>query len=139
LKIAVETAAGTSNLLKRQMRGAAPGIFTVGAGKALAVDDSGELSQIPTPSQSGLPVLPGEVITIRVTGVSCDATPLGLQVAGRLVEIQSIAASSSYAGVCEIAFQIPNVSGDSLPVALEAIGSDGQSKWSNQVTVGVAK
>jgi uncharacterized protein (TIGR03437 family) len=142
LKIAIETAAGTSNLLERQMASVAPGILTLGAAKAVAMDESGELSQIPTPQHPGLPVLPGGVVTLWTTGISCEAgsdAQLTLEVSQQPVAIQSIAPSVSHPGVCEIAFQALNVAGDSVPVVLEARGMDGQTRQSNTATIAVAK
>jgi len=145
LQITVQTIDGKSNALTSEMADSAPGIFTTEAPigtKARALSESGELSQIPTPDRAGLPILPQSSLILMATGVPCDSTSKGqlfVKVEQQYVAVQSIRPAVQYAGVCEISIQAPDISGDSLAVVLEALGSDGRSKVSNAATISIAK
>lgn len=143
LQIAVQTPAGTSNVLESQMAAAAPGIFTVENAESMQAvalaSGSGELSQLPTYRQPGLPVLSEGALTVRATGVSCDpatTAQTSVKVGGQEALIQSMR-MSQYAGVCEIAIQVPNVSGDALPMVLAVAGSEGHITLSNVAMIAV--
>lgn len=144
LQIMVQTSEGASNMLTSEVADSAPGIFTsdsLEGSKALALAASGELSQIPTPEKAGLPILPRSALVLLATGVPCSPGSMGqllAKVAQQYVAIQSVHPAGQRAGVCEISIEAPDISGDSLPVELETLGSDGRLRASNVATVSVA-
>ena len=145
LHFAVETPAGTSNMLVSEMAQSAPGIFTVDSApgtRALAIAaESGELSQIPAFQQPGLPVLPEQSVVVRATGIACDQTliaQLSFKVEQQYALIQSVRPAPHYDGVCEITIQTPNMSGDAIPIVLETTSTDGHVAFSNTATLAVA-
>ena len=145
MRIAVETDAGRSNTLTSEMAESAPGIFAVDdriGRKARAVSESGELSQIPTPETAGLPILPQSNLVLLTTGVPCNSSSIGrllVKVEQQYVVIESIRSATHYAGACEISIDTPDISGDSLALELESLGSDGRSTISNVATASIAK
>jgi uncharacterized protein (TIGR03437 family) len=144
LRIAVQTNAGTSNTLTSAMADSTPGILTMDSPKgekALALSEFGELSQIPTPDRDGFPILPGSDLVLLATGVPCDSTSIGqvlVKVEQQYVAIGSVRPAVQYAGVCALSIHTPDISGDSVQVVLEAVGSDGRTKRSNVATIAVA-
>ncbi len=146
LQIAVETLAGKSNTIDSQMLEVAPGLFTVAGTettKAVATAaDSGDLSQVPAFQQPGSPVLPGTPLIVMATGFPCDETfrkRLFVKVEEQYVAIESLRKAYQFAGACEIAIHAPSLSGDSLPIMVEATRADGQSVASNVATFAVAR
>lgn len=141
LEIAVETPAGQSSLLQTTMEESAPAILTVDGspqGHALAVHgSSGELAALPDFRLRARPALPGERISVRATGIECAPSPqLWMNLGGQPVAVDSAQPVSQMAGICELAFRIPeNISGDSVSLVMETIRSDAVSSCSNRTTL----
>ena len=141
LDIAVETPSGQSGSLSTVMEESAPAIFTVDGspqGPALAVHaDSGEPAALPDFRLRARPALSGERISIRATGIECAPSPqLWLNLGGQPVAVDSAQPVSQMAGICEVAFRIPdNVVGDSVSLSIETTRTDAASSSSNQTTL----
>ena len=141
LDIAVETPSGQSSSLATVMEESAPAIFTVDGspqGPALAVHaNSGELAALPDFRLSARPAVSGERISVRATGIECAASSqLWMNLGGQPVAVDSAQPVSQMAGICEIAFRIPeNVSGDSVSLSIETTRSDAVNSSSNRTTL----
>ncbi len=141
LDIAVETPSGRSSSLSAVMEESAPAIFTVDGspqGRALAVHaNSGELAALPDFRLRARPALSGERISVWATGIECAASPqLWLNLEGQPVAVDSAQPVSQMAGICEIAFRIPeNVAGDSVSLVMETTRSDAVVSSSNRTTL----
>jgi uncharacterized protein (TIGR03437 family) len=146
LDIAVETESGMSNRVQTTMADTAPGIFTVdgsGSGQAIAWrTGSSDLALIPTYKFQGTPALPGDQISVLVTGIECDENfgaqkPL-VRLGNTVVPIDSLTASVQKAGACEAGITIPeNVSGDAVPLTLNVPRSEGRTSTSNIASIAV--
>jgi uncharacterized protein (TIGR03437 family) len=146
LAIRVETAAGKSNEFYTSMRESVPGLFTTGGGaarQALAVQDgSVELAAIPNARFAARPVVAGDVVSFRATGIGCDsqtAARLSLAVGTYLIPAVAARPLAGHAGICEVLASIPAVAGDAVPVTLMLLQSDGQQAASNEATIGVTE
>src|SRR5260370_14625524 len=123
------------------MEESAPAIFTVDGspqGRALAVHaNSGELAALPDFRLRARPALSGERISVWATGIECAASPqLWLNLEGQPVAVDSAQPVSQMAGICEIAFRIPeNVAGDSVSLVMETTRSDAVVSSSNRTTL----
>ena len=143
IEMAVETSSGVSNTLLKPVWDTAPGIFSVdgsGRGQALAaLATSGELAAVSDYRASGTPVLPGDTIAVRTTGIGCSSTSAlpNLQIGAGNAKVLSVAPSET-AGVCLISAEVPSgVSGDQVPVTIESLRGDGSTVRSNTVTIAV--
>ena len=146
LEIAVKTKAGLSNRLRTTMQVSAPGIFTIdgsGSGQALAWRaDSGDLAVIPNFRFQGKPSLPGDKLSILVTGIDCvenfgAVKPL-INLGNTAVAIDSVTGSTRTVGACEVGITIPDgVEGDAVPLTLGVIRSDGRVVTSNAPSIAI--
>lgn len=146
LQIAVETPAGMSSAINSQMLDVAPGLFTVDYSETreavVAAADSGALSQIPGFQEPGSPVLPETAVTVTATGFPCNETfikRLFVKVEEQYVAVESVRKADQYAGACEIAIHVPTLSGDALPIVIEATRDDGGIIQSNVATFAIAR
>jgi uncharacterized protein (TIGR03437 family) len=139
--IAVETPYGQSNSLPSVMEESAPALFTVDGspqGPALAAHaSSGELAALPDFRLHASPALYGERISVRATGIECAISPqLWMNLGGQPAAVDSAQPVSQVAGICEVAFRIPeNVSGDSVSLVMETMRSDAVNSSSNRTTL----
>ena len=122
LGIAVETAAGLSNRVESRVEEASPGIFATGS-----------------PSGSD-PILPGGTVSIRATGLNWLAKfptvrPL-VRIGTQYVPIESITPDPEVPGVSTLTVTLPaDISGDSVPVIIEVVQTDGSSVTSNPASI----
>ena len=141
LDIAVETPSGQSGSLSTIMAESAPAIFALDGspqGPALAVHaNSGEIAALPGFQLRATPALSGESISVRATGVECAAsTQLWMNLGGQSVAIDSAQPAPGMAGICEIAFRIPDdIAGDSVSLSMETTRSDSAVSGSNRTSV----
>ncbi len=141
LDIAVETPSGQSGSLSTVMEENAPAIFTLDSspqGPALAVHaSSGEPAALPEFRLHARPAVSGERISVRATGIECAASPqLWMNLGGQPVAVVSAQPVSQMAGICEVAFRIPeNVAGDSISLSMETTRGDAASSSSNRTTL----
>ncbi|HTP36092.1 MAG TPA: hypothetical protein VMJ75_28145 [Candidatus Acidoferrales bacterium] len=143
LEIRVETSSGVSNALQTTMNDTAPGIYSVdgsGRGQALAVlAASGNLAAVSDYRFTGNPVMPGDTIAVRATGIGCSSTtPLPqLQIGADSAKVVSVATTET-AGVCVVNAVVPaGLSGDEVPLTLQIARPDGSMVRSNTVTIAV--
>jgi uncharacterized protein (TIGR03437 family) len=123
LAIAVETAAGLSNLLETRVEDASPGILTIGG--SIAGSDL-------TP--------PGGRVSIRATGLNWLAKfPTGrlvVRIGTRYVPIESITPDLQSLGVSVLTVTLPaDISGNSGPLVIEVVQPDGTSLTSNPASI----
>jgi uncharacterized protein (TIGR03437 family) len=141
LDIAVETPSGRSNSLPTVMEESAPAIFTVDGspqGPALAVHtSSGDLAALPDFRLHASPAEPGERISVRATGIECTiSSQLWMNLGGQPVAVDSAQPVPQMAGICELAFRIPeNVSSDSVSLVMQTLRSDAVNSSSNRTTL----
>ena len=128
------------------MEDAAPGIFTAdgsGAGQALAWrTGSPDLALIPNFRFQGKPALPGDKISVLVTGINCVenfGTDRPLMNLGSMpVSIDSIIASAQKAGACEVGITVPDgIYGDAVQLTLDVIRSDGRILTGNTASIAI--
>jgi uncharacterized protein (TIGR03437 family) len=146
LEIAVETEAGASNRLQTRMSDIAPGIFTVdgsGSGQAIAWrTGTSDLALIPSFRFQGKPALPGDKISVLVTGIKCDENfgalkPL-INLGNTNLPIDSLTRSTQKAGACEVVITVPDgLYGDAVPLTLDVPRSDGRSLISNVASIAI--
>jgi uncharacterized protein (TIGR03437 family) len=143
LDIAVETPAGQSNILHTTIEDVAPAILTMDdtpEGQALATHaNSMELAALPNFRFRARPVLPGEPVSLSVTGIACDGSRQPqLKVGGQYIAIDSIRPSAQMPAVCTVAFRAPaGTAGDFVPVVFETIRADGTVAVSNPATIAI--
>ena len=145
LSIAVETAAGRSQVRESSMQSFTPALLTAaaGIGQALAVrSGTSELAAIPNERTSGNPVLAGDTLAFQATGIPCSMDSLysmSMQMGLDVLPIGSLTPVSGHAGVCQVEVVVPpSAAGGSVPVVLRVPGGDGVQVVSNQATIGVA-
>jgi uncharacterized protein (TIGR03437 family) len=123
LEIAVETAAGLSNRIETRVEEASPGIFTTGGWAA----------------GSDL-ILPGGIVSIRVTGMNWLAKfstvrPL-IRIGAQEVPIESITPDPRAPGVSTLTVTLPSdVPADSVAIVIEMVQTDGRSIASNPASI----
>ena len=89
--------------------------------------------------------LPGDSVTLWVTGVNCtnkdQASSAVIRVGGNPVEPDSFAAVPERPGTCALKMRLPETrtSGEAVPVTLELIGVSGQIFSSNTTSVAVGR
>jgi uncharacterized protein (TIGR03437 family) len=144
LDIAVEIASSRSNVLSSIMQETAPAILTVEGspeGHALALrSNAAELAALPNFRFPARPAQSGELVSVHATGFECStARQLRIQVGGRNAAIDSIGPFAQADGICVIAFRVPDdIAGDSVPLELDAIRTDGSVVASNTAAIAVA-
>jgi uncharacterized protein (TIGR03437 family) len=121
LNIAVETAAGLSNQVETRVEETSPGIFTIGQ-----------------PATG-----PGDTVSIRATGMNWVAkfptVRAYIRIGTQYVPIDSITPDPQDPGVSTLTVTMPSdVSGDTVPVVLEVVQTDGRSVVSNPASISVA-
>jgi uncharacterized protein (TIGR03437 family) len=120
LEIAVETAAGLSNRVETRVEEASPGIFATGGPAAGS----------------------GGTVSIRATGMNWLAKfptvrPF-VRIGSEYVPIESITPDRQDAGVSTLTVTLPSdVLGDSVPVIIEVVQTDGRSVASNPASIPV--
>ena len=149
LEIALETRLGASNLIQTTMQEAAPGIVTLDASPRSPVfmqfSSGSGMVGIPNYHHAGQVALPGDSVTLWVTGVNCtgkDQVPSPLiRVGGNPVAADSFAAVPERPGTCALKMRLPETltSGEAVPVTLDLIGSSGQIFSSNTTFVAVGQ
>jgi uncharacterized protein (TIGR03437 family) len=142
LRISAENAMGVSAAIDAAMQDTAPGIFTVdGPDQKQAVamlGASGQLAAVANHRFPGTPALPGDTLAVQVTGIDCSGTsqPM-LQIGPEYAKVLSVGPSAN-PGVCMIQAAVPaGISGDSVPLVLEAVRADGTSIRSNTAFIAV--
>jgi hypothetical protein len=120
LEIAVETAAGLSNLVVTRVEEASPGIF------AAVVPATG----------------PGGTVSIRATGMNWLAKFSTVRPYARIgtqyVPIESITPDPQDSGVSTLTFKVPfDISGDSVPMVIEVVQTNGRPVTSNPAAIPV--
>jgi uncharacterized protein (TIGR03437 family) len=125
LEIAVETAAGLSNRVETRVEEGSPGIFTTGGWAA----------------GSDL-VLPGGVVSIRVTGMDWLAkfstVRPHVRIGTQEVPIESITPDPQAPGVSTLTVTLPSdIPGDSVAIVIEMVQTDGRSVASNPASIPV--
>jgi uncharacterized protein (TIGR03437 family) len=146
LTIVIETPAGRSEPVSTTMEEVAPAILTVGGAarnQAMAfIGDALHLATIPNYEFGGHPAETGDTLSVRVAGIPCDnagstGAPL-LKIGTNLLTIASIAPASDHPGTCEVTAVVPGgVSGDRVPLTLQALRSDGTPVLSNAPYIAV--
>ena len=121
LAIAVETASGLSDRLETRVEEASPGIFVTSE-----------------PDGSS----PGATVSIRATGMNWlakfPAIRLVAKIGERVVPIESNTPDLESPGVSRLTLTLPpDVSGDSVPVVIQVITTDGDSIESNAASIPV--
>ena len=121
LAIAVETASGLSNRLETRVEEASPGIFVTSEPNGSA---------------------PGATVSIRATGMNWlakfPAIRLVARIGERVVPIESNTPDLESPGVSRLTLTLPpDVSGDSVPVVIQVITTDGDSIESNAASIPV--
>src|ERR1017187_356281 len=120
LEIAIETAAGLSNRVETRVEEASPGIFAT----------DGPTGQ------------PGGTVSIRATGMNWlkkfpTVRPF-VRIGTQYVPIESITADPQDPGVSTLTVTLPSdVLGDSVPVIIEVVQTDGRSVASNPASIPV--
>jgi uncharacterized protein (TIGR03437 family) len=142
LRISAENEMGVSGPIDVAMQDSAPGIFTIeGPDRRQAVATlaaSGELAAVANHRVAGTPALPGDTLAVHVTGIDCSSTsqPM-LQIGPEYAKILSVQPSAN-AGVCVIQAAVPaGISGDSVPLVLQAVRADGTAVRSNTAFIAV--
>jgi uncharacterized protein (TIGR03437 family) len=121
LEIAAETAGGLSNRLDTGVEDASPGIFGTG----------------------GPPAGPGDTVSIRATGMNWVAKFPALRTFARIgtqyVPIESITPDPLGPGVSMLTVTLPSgILGESVPVVIEVVKTNGHSVTSNPALIPVA-
>ena len=120
LEIAIETAAGLSNRVETRVEEASPGIFAT----------------------DGPTAQPGGTVSIRATGMNWlkkfpTVRPF-VRIGTQYVPIESITADPQDPGVSTLTVTLPSdISGDSVPVIIEVVQTDGRSVASNPASIPV--
>jgi hypothetical protein len=94
-------------------------------------DGSLDLAAIPNARFAANPVLPGDIVSLRATGIGCDsqtAARLSLKLGTYLVPVAAARPLAGHVGVCEVLVSVPVLAGDAVPVTLMLGQSDGH-KW----------
>jgi uncharacterized protein (TIGR03437 family) len=149
LEIALETQLGTSNLIQTTMQEAAPGIITLDASPRSPVlmqfSSGSGMVGIPNYQHAGQVALPGDSVTLWLTGVNCTEknqvpTPV-VRVGGNPVAADSFEAVPERPGTCALQMRLPetSTSGEAVPVVVDLIGSSGQIFSSNTTSVAVGR
>ena len=100
---------------------------------------------IPNYSHAGQVALPGDSVTLWVTGVNCtenDQVPNPvIRVGGNPVAADSFAAVPERPGICALKMRLPETltSDEAVPVTLDLSGSSGQVFSSNTAFVAVGQ
>ena len=100
---------------------------------------------IPSYHHAGQVALPGDSVTLWVTGVNCtgkDQMPSPvIRVGGNPVAADSFAAVPDRPGICALNMRLPEAltPGEAVPVALDLIGTSGQIFSSNTTSVAVGQ
>lgn len=146
LDIAVETESGLSNTLRSKMEDVAPGIFTAdgsGVGQALAWrTGSSDLALVPSFRFQGKPALPGDKVSVLVTGINCienfGSDKASMNLGSMYVPIDSLASSAQKPGACEVGITIPEgIYGDAVSLTLNAMRTDGRNLTSNIASIAI--
>jgi hypothetical protein len=117
LAIAVETAKGLSNQVETRVEEASPGIFT--SESAVGADGT---------------------VSLRATGMNWLAkfptVQASIRIGTQYVPIESITPDPQVPGVSTLTLTPPSdTSGDSVPVVIEIVQTDGRSVQSNSVSI----
>jgi hypothetical protein len=149
LEIIVETRQGASNPVQTTMQEAAPGIVTLEASPrspAFMQFSSGSgMVGIPNHLHASQVALPGDSVTLWVTGVNCsEKTQMpraSIIVGGNSVAAASFSAVPERPGTCALEMRLPETltSGDAIPLSLDLIGGSGQVFRSNTASVAVGQ
>jgi len=149
LEIALETRLGTSNLIQTTMQEAAPGMITLDASPrspAFVQFSSGSgMVGIPNYQHAGQVALPGDSVTLWLTGVNCtgknQVPSPSIRVGGNPVAADSFDAVPERPGTCALKMRLPETltSGEAVPVTLDLIGGSGQIFSSNTTSVAVGQ
>ncbi len=139
LRVLVETSAGSAAAPSATMQSATPTVLATESGQgAVYHSDSGDLAAVQDVNTSGERALPGDLLTIRATGLADGLRP-AVQIGGAEAEVQSVQPAAGAAGVWEVRVTVPAGAqrGDQVPVRLRVAGADGRQVESNQVTIAV--
>jgi uncharacterized protein (TIGR03437 family) len=125
LAIAVETALGLSNRLETRVAEASPGIFVTGESEA-----------------GPDPIFPGGRVSIRATGINWLAKfptiRLFARIGERSVPIESNTPDLDAPGVSRLTVTLPpDVAGNSVPLVIGVVPTEGDSTQSNSVSIPV--
>ena len=121
IEIAAETAAGLSNRVESQVEEASPGIVNI------------------VESTTGLT----DTLSIRATGIDWLAkfpsVSLLVRIGTHYVPIESVTPDPQESGVSTLTVILPSdISGDSIPVVIEVVQTDGRSVTSNPASIMLA-
>jgi uncharacterized protein (TIGR03437 family) len=129
------------------MQEAAPGIImrdTSPRSPALMQISSGSgMLGLPNYLHASQAALPGDSVTIWVTGVNCSEKNqmLSIKVGGIPVTADSFDRVPGRPGICGLKMKLPETltSGEAIPVTLDLIGSSGQVLSSNTTSIAVGE
>ena len=140
LQIAVDTAAGSTETLQTTMLAANPMLLSAGNGSQgqISLNGTTQLATVRDVRGAGLPAQPGDVLSIRATGLG-DSLPVTVKIGGAPARVLSIVPAADAAGVWEIQAALPAAPdfGDKVPVQLEMATPDGSPLQSNIVTMAI--
>ena len=149
LEIALETRLGTCNLIQTTMQEAAPGIIMRDTSPRSAAfmqfSSWSGMVGIPNYLHAGQLALPGDSVTLWVTGVNCTGKNRGpsplISVGGNPVAVDSFDAVSERPGTCRVRITLPETlaPGDAVPIVLDLIGGNGQVFRSNTASIAVGQ
>jgi len=141
LEIVMETPLGISNGIHTVVQEAAPGVFmrTRSSRSPVLMQFYGrpELVGIPTYFEGAQVALPGDALSLWASGIPCARKDQKLWIRIGAIRVAADAAAE-WRGTCKVDFTLPStlVSGESVPLTLEVMGSDGRIFSSN--TAGIA-
>jgi uncharacterized protein (TIGR03437 family) len=149
LDIVVETRQGASNSVQTTMQEAAPGIVTLEASPSSPVfmqfSSGSGMVGIPNHHRASQVALPGDSVTLWVTGVNCSEKAQmpspSIIVGGNTVAADSFAAVPERPGTCALEMRLPETltSGDAIPLTVDLIGGSGQIFRSQTTSVAVGQ
>ena len=144
----LETRLGTSNLIQTTMQEAAPGIImrdpSPRSPAFMQFSSGSGMVGIPNYQHAGQVALPGDSVTLWVTGLNCtgknQVPSPAIRVGGIPVAVDSFDAVPERPGTCALRLRLPEtLTGEAVPVTLDLIGSSGQIFSSNTTSVAVGQ
>ena len=146
LAITVETAAGSAPPVRIPVLEVTPRLLEAVSTQPhqglITLGDSDRLATVRDYTGAGEPARPGDLVTLRATGLGPNAASIGqvfVKVDGNSMDVVSVTAAPDAAGVYLVRFRMPAAvsTSSAVPVQLEVAGAGGGRSASNTVTLAV--
>jgi uncharacterized protein (TIGR03437 family) len=140
LHVVVETPSGITEAVNATMRFASPALLTDENSTQGMIfhSETTELSTVRDVRNAGRPAQPGDLLTIRATGLG-TGLPVFVKIGDAYAQVQSISRSADSAGVWDVRVIVPSgvELGDAVPVRIELASPNGLQLDSNVVTIAI--